>query len=85
MANMILGMIILHKRYTFTKYASVIMISIGIATCTIMSGKEVKNVKHSNVTTEAEREMLEADDVINFWWWIVGICMLSFALFLSAR
>ena len=41
MANMILGMIIMHKRYTVMKYASVAMISVGIAVCTIASGKDV--------------------------------------------
>lgn len=41
MANMILGMIIMHKRYNFMKYASVAMISVGIAVCTMASGKDV--------------------------------------------
>lgn len=42
MANMILGMIIMNKRYTVQRYISVAMISVGIAICTIASGKDMK-------------------------------------------
>lgn len=42
MANMILGMIILKKRYTLTRYISVAMISVGITVCTIASGKGIE-------------------------------------------
>ena len=45
MANMVLGMIILHKRYTPMKYLSVAMISVGITACTIASGKGVAVMK----------------------------------------
>lgn len=41
MANMALGMIIMGKRYNTTRYISVTMISIGIAVCTIASGKDI--------------------------------------------
>jgi len=41
MANMTLGMILMKKRYTFMKYLSVAMISVGIAVCTIASGKDM--------------------------------------------
>jgi len=41
MANMILGMIIMNKRYKPMKYLSIVLISIGIAVCTIASGKEM--------------------------------------------
>lgn len=40
-ANMIMGILILKKRYDFSKYLSVIMITVGIITCTIISGTEV--------------------------------------------
>ena len=46
MANMILGMIILNKRYTKVKYLSVIIISIGITACTIVSGQSVSSNKN---------------------------------------
>ena len=41
LANMILGIIILKKRYTTMKYVSVLMISVGICVCTMASGKEL--------------------------------------------
>lgn len=40
-ANMIMGIIILKKKYTLSKYLSVAMISLGIVICTIMSSTEV--------------------------------------------
>lgn len=42
MANMILGMIIMGKRYNMTKYLSIIMISVGITVCTIASSKDME-------------------------------------------
>ena len=95
MANMVLGMILLGKRYTTTKYLSVIMISIGIATCTIMSSQDVKKSAASDAATainatEAMDDSLEVDDLDNvdpweFFEWTIGISMLTFALFVSAR
>lgn len=41
MANMFLGILLLKKKYTMTKYLSVLMISIGISVCTIASAKIV--------------------------------------------
>ncbi|XP_026476500.1 UDP-xylose and UDP-N-acetylglucosamine transporter-like [Ctenocephalides felis] len=40
-ANMIMGIIILKKRYNLSKYVSVIMITSGIIACTIVSGSDV--------------------------------------------
>lgn len=42
---MIMGIIILKKRYDISKYLSVIMITMGIITCTIVSGKDVVGFK----------------------------------------
>lgn len=75
MANMILGMIIMHKRYTPMKYISVAMISVGIAICTIASGKDVGE------STSAPVEGGFSD----YFWWVCGITILTFALFMSAR
>jgi len=69
LANMMMGIILLGKRYTSSKYMSVLMISLGIAICTIMSA-------NSKTTESVESE--------NFWLG-VGICLLTFALFMSAR
>lgn len=79
MANMVMGIIILNKKYTVDKYLSVFMITMGIILCTVISGHEVKSTqvvtKNSVPTTPME----------NFLWWILGIALLTFALFVSAR
>nr|XP_040024984.1 UDP-xylose and UDP-N-acetylglucosamine transporter-like [Gasterosteus aculeatus aculeatus] len=43
-ANMILGLIILKKRYSASKYLSIALVSAGIFNCTIMSAKQVSRV-----------------------------------------
>ena len=88
-------MILLHKRYTPTKYLSVIMISIGIAVCTIMSGQDINKTKDSpnaNATDELfpsdsvdKSEEAKAEELWEFIHWTIGITMLTFALFVSAR
>jgi hypothetical protein len=50
-ANMIMGILILKKKYVLSKYLSVFMITLGISICTIVSGKDVvsiilKQLKH---------------------------------------
>lgn len=74
---MIMGIIILQKTYTFSKYLSVFMISIGIALCTIVSGQDIKSTQTVNV-----KPTTPWDD---FFWWTVGIILLTVALFISAR
>ncbi|XP_075998576.1 UDP-xylose and UDP-N-acetylglucosamine transporter [Genypterus blacodes] len=74
-ANMILGIIILKKRYSASKYLSIALVSAGIFICTIMSAKQV------NVADGAsEEEGFQA-----FARWLMGIGMLTFALLMSAR
>jgi len=75
LANMILGIILLKKRYTSIKYISVFAISAGISICTIASGKELGNDKSDG----------NPFTFIDFVWWMVGISLLTFALFMSAR
>ena len=77
-ANMIMGIIILNKKYTFSKYLSVFMITTGIALCTIVSGKEIKSLQQKNVQVATT----PWDD---FFWWALGILLLTIALFVSAR
>ena len=69
-ANMVMGIVMLGKRYTTTKYISVLMITAGIITCTIMSAKAPKT---------------SADEEGDLAWLCVGIFLLTFALLLSAR
>ncbi|XP_033228450.1 UDP-xylose and UDP-N-acetylglucosamine transporter [Belonocnema kinseyi] len=76
-ANMIMGIIILRKTYSFSKYLSVFMISAGITLCTIVSGQEIKSTQTINV-----KPTTPWDD---FFWWTLGILLLTFALFISAR
>ncbi|XP_067683068.1 UDP-xylose and UDP-N-acetylglucosamine transporter-like [Haliotis asinina] len=72
-ANLILGIIILKKRYKWSKYVSVGLISIGIATCTVSSAGQVQdNPGHTG------------DAAYDYLMWLVGVSLLSFALFMSA-
>uniref|UniRef100_A0A8C6Z8B0 Solute carrier family 35 member B4 n=1 Tax=Nothoprocta perdicaria TaxID=30464 RepID=A0A8C6Z8B0_NOTPE len=43
-ASMALGIIILKKRYSISKYTSIALVSVGIFTCTFMSAKQVVRV-----------------------------------------
>lgn len=74
-ANMILGIIILKKRYSTSKYLSIALVSAGIFICTIMSAKQV------NVACEGSEEQ----GFYTFMHWLIGIAMLTFALLMSAR
>lgn len=44
MANMIMGIIILKKHYAVSKYISVVLITVGIVTCTLVSATKVVSV-----------------------------------------
>ncbi|KAM9311199.1 nucleotide sugar transporter SLC35B4 [Gastrophryne carolinensis] len=74
-ANMVLGIIILRKRYSVSKYLSITLVSIGIFICTWMSAKQV-----SSHASSSDEEGLAA-----FLWWLLGIAALTFALVVSAR
>lgn len=76
-ANMIMGIIILNKRYEFSKYLSVVMITMGIVVCTIVSGS---NVQSTQVNQGEEESAFSV-----FFWWTLGITLLTVALFISAR
>lgn len=74
MANMVLGIFILKKRYTISKYVSVILISAGITLCTYASAKTFT----SKATTANEENW-------NLIYWLMGVGMLTVSLFLSAQ
>lgn len=76
-ANMIMGIIILKKQYNFSKYLSVLMISTGIVVCTIVSGSDVKSTQVKPTAQESAFSV--------FFWWTLGITLLTVALFISAR
>ncbi|XP_054739091.1 UDP-xylose and UDP-N-acetylglucosamine transporter isoform X2 [Anastrepha obliqua] len=77
-ANMIMGILILKKRYIFSKYLSVFMITAGIILCTIISGSNVKNASASSPIDSGTAAYSD------FFIWIIGIGLLSIALFISA-
>lgn len=79
-ANLVLGVIILKRRYKISKYVSVLMISIGIATATIASAGDVKTAPTDATSGEVDDEAILYD----YMRWLFGIAMLTFALFLSA-
>ncbi|XP_038541874.1 UDP-xylose and UDP-N-acetylglucosamine transporter isoform X4 [Canis lupus dingo] len=74
-ANMILGIIILKKRYSIFKYTSIALVSVGIFICTFMSAKQVTSESSSS----------ENDGFQAFLRWLLGIGALTFALLMSAR
>lgn len=74
-ASMVLGIIILRKRYSLLKYLSIVLVSLGIFICTLMSAHQVASQSSSS----------EEDGPSDFLWWLLGICALTFALLMSAR
>ncbi|XP_036962977.1 UDP-xylose and UDP-N-acetylglucosamine transporter [Acanthopagrus latus] len=74
-ANMVLGVIILKKRYSASKYLSIALVSAGIFICTVMSARQV------NVANEGSEEQ----GFYAVMHWLIGIGMLTFALLMSAR
>ncbi|KAM4873756.1 nucleotide sugar transporter SLC35B4 [Thomomys bottae] len=74
-ASMILGIIILKKRYSIFKYTSIALVSTGIFICTFMSAKQVTS----------QSTLSENDGFRAFVWWLLGIGALTFALLMSAR
>lgn len=95
MANMVMGMVLLGKRYKTVKYVSVVMITIGIATCTVMSATSRVSLKSGKAvfTEEGESEKgvdeileaLEAEETARLRELMTGITLLVFGLFMSAR
>lgn len=74
MANMVMGIFMLKKRYDGWKYLSVMMITVGIIICTITSGSRSDN-------KDDDKE----DDSYGFlFWWLFGITLLTVALFVAA-
>lgn len=74
-ASMLLGILILNRRYSMSKYVSVIMISLGVGTCTFESGKYIKHPD----------EPVSEHGVYDLFIWTVGVLLMTLSLFLSAR
>ncbi|XP_022902295.2 UDP-xylose and UDP-N-acetylglucosamine transporter-like [Onthophagus taurus] len=83
-ANMIMGIIILKRRYSFSKFLSVGMITVGIAICTIISSGSSSKKMCTDCGLEPINLEPSSDDN-EFFWWVAGIILLTAALLLSAR
>ncbi|XP_062572958.1 UDP-xylose and UDP-N-acetylglucosamine transporter-like [Saccostrea cucullata] len=82
--SLMLGVLILKRKYSRAKYLSVALVTAGIAICTITSAQqEVKYVhedKELSKDPETEAENVFKDLVL----WTLGLVMLTVALFLTA-
>ncbi|XP_017852476.1 UDP-xylose and UDP-N-acetylglucosamine transporter [Drosophila busckii] len=76
MANMIMGIILLKKRYNLRQYSSVAMITVGIILCTLVSSGDVKDNTHHSLKADSSYSV--------FFWWSVGIALLTVALLVTA-
>ena len=88
--NMLMGIFILGKKYDRVKYISVLMISLGIFTCTVMSATNRVSIKTGKVifyneTEEVEMPPDESLDMDHLKELLGGVSLLTFALVLSAR
>lgn len=81
-ANMIMDIVILRKRYILSKYVAVLMITAGIVVCTIISGHTVHSTANSNSISGTGGES-SAHSVL--FWWTMGIGLLTVALLITAR
>ena len=96
MANMVMGMVLLGKRYKTVKYVSVVMITIGIATCTVMSATSRVSLKTGKAVFTKEGESgeaaveslllaLEDEQTERRRELMTGIALMALAMFMSAR
>ncbi|XP_072026024.1 UDP-xylose and UDP-N-acetylglucosamine transporter-like [Amphiura filiformis] len=88
-ANMALGILILKKQYPPSKFLSVFMISIGIFVCTLMSARtETLNASNGGSANGNDNEENMSDEEAAsayIFRMLIGVAMLTFGLFLSAR
>lgn len=84
-ANMIMGIIILNKKYTLEKFLSVCMITLGIIICTVFFEPQKNKCTDCDgpSSTSSIKESELKDD--SYFWWTIGIFLLTSALLLSAR
>ncbi|XP_044765866.1 UDP-xylose and UDP-N-acetylglucosamine transporter-like [Coccinella septempunctata] len=84
-ANLIMGVIVLNKKYTMDKYISVIMITLGIVICTLATGNKKPKPTCSDCDMTDSIDSSTDEDSMYFFWWMIGILLLTSALLLSAR
>ncbi|CAH1103580.1 unnamed protein product [Psylliodes chrysocephalus] len=83
-ANMIMGIIILKKKYTIEKYFSVFCITFGIIICTLYSSKSQPSTCTDCDPYTKKDTVQENIDYEHFFWWLIGIIILTVALLMSA-
>ena len=76
---MLLGIVLLKKKYSVQQYISIVMITIGITMATMASSNDQLKTSPGAETTETAGQSF-----IDLLWWLAGISMLTLALFLSA-
>ncbi|XP_042204107.1 UDP-xylose and UDP-N-acetylglucosamine transporter-like isoform X2 [Homarus americanus] len=72
-ASLLMGILVLGRHYTVTKYLSVLMITLGTIICTFASAEHL------------DEEPADSEGFSSFTTWLMGIAILTFALFMSAR
>ncbi|CAG2179096.1 unnamed protein product, partial [Oppiella nova] len=85
MANMLLGILILKRQYSTTKYTSVAFITVGIIMATLASSQpsaQPKLNKPIDVHNSSHRLPVREYSVYDY---TIGISLLTFALLMSAR
>lgn len=70
-ASLVMGVLVLGRSYSLSKYLSVIMITLGTIICTFASAENLEETSDPADST--------------FTTWLTGIGILTFALFMSAR
>ncbi len=75
---MLAGMYYLNRRYTFTKYLSVLMVTAGIIICTIESRKVI-DCCDGQAGKQDEPVQQQSHH------WLLGVAMMTCSLFLGAR
>ncbi|KAK3102403.1 hypothetical protein FSP39_011156, partial [Pinctada imbricata] len=78
MSSIVLGRVIQKRKYSYAKYISVLLITVGIAASTIASSQHVKHIPRENDKPGDE------DKFKDMMIWSIGILMLVAQLFLSA-
>ncbi|CAF0798465.1 unnamed protein product [Didymodactylos carnosus] len=78
-ANLILGMFLLGKRYSARQISAVLLITFGIILCTVASSQSLPKNK-----TKVEENEHEQPVLLEYFKWFIGIGMLVFALIVSA-
>uniref|UniRef100_A0A915JKF7 UDP-xylose and UDP-N-acetylglucosamine transporter n=1 Tax=Romanomermis culicivorax TaxID=13658 RepID=A0A915JKF7_ROMCU len=74
-SNMLMGMWLLKKRYSLSKYVSVIFVTAGIIVCTLATSFSGNSTRRNSQDPEKGADYLS---------WIIGVSMLWFALFFSS-